>query len=99
MPLVLTETSARFEDVCTVEDAMEFIEYLLKNQAAKVDLSACTYLHTALLQLLRLARPHITAAPNDPFLARWADCGVTTDSADVQPVAAMGGAAMAGHAI
>ena len=88
MPIVLTETSAQFEDVCTVEDAMEFIEYLRKNESAKVDLSACTYLHTALLQLLRLARPHITAAPTDPFLARWADCGVTAESASVRPVAA-----------
>jgi len=97
MPLVLTETSARFEDVCTVEDAMEFIEYLRKNDAASVDLSACTYLHTALLQLLRLARPRITAAPADPFLARWADCGVATDSVGVQPIDAKGGAAMAGR--
>ena len=97
MPLVLTETSARFEDVCTVEDAMEFIEYLRKNEAAKADLSACTYLHTALLQLLRLARPRITHAPVDPFLARWADCGITTDSEGVQAVEARGGAAIAGR--
>lgn len=97
MPLVLMETSARFEDVCTVEDAMEFIEYLRGNEAAGVDLSACTYLHTALLQLLRLARCRITHAPADPFLARWAGCGVTTDSAGVQAVEAKGGAAMAGR--
>jgi len=97
MPLVLTETSARFEEVCTVEDAMEFIEYLRRNEAASVDLSACTYLHTALLQLLRLARSRITAAPTDPFLARWADCGITTDSAGLQPVEAIGGTAMVGR--
>ena len=97
MPLVLTETSARFEDVCTVEDAMEFIEYLRGNEAAGIDLSACTYLHTALLQLLRLARSRITAAPADPFLARWADCGIAADSADVPPIEAMGGTAMAGR--
>jgi hypothetical protein len=97
MPVILTEASARFEDVCTVEDAMEFIEYLRSNESASVDLSACTYLHTALLQLLRLARPRITHAPADPFLARWAGCGVTVDSADVQPVDARGGAAMTGR--
>ena len=77
MPVVLTGTSVRFEDVCTVEDAMEFIEYLRSNETPEVDLSACTYLHTALLQLLFHAHPRITAAPADPFLARWAGCGVT----------------------
>jgi hypothetical protein len=98
MPLVLMETSIRFEDVCTVEDAMEFVEYLRRDEVAEVDLSACTYLHTALLQLLRLAHPRITAAPADPFLARWAGCGVTTDSANVQSIEATAGAVTAGRA-
>jgi hypothetical protein len=71
MPLVLTGSSVRFEDVCTVEDAMEFIGYLRTSEMQDVDLSGCTYLHTALLQLLLRAKPHILAAAEDPFLARW----------------------------
>lgn len=75
MPLVFTGTQVRFEDVCAVEDAMGLVEYLRDNEAPEVDLSGCTYLHTALLQLLLLARPNIAAAPTDPFLARWIGCG------------------------
>ncbi len=71
MPLVFTETEARFEDVCTVEDALPLFEFLKNSEASAVDLSACTYLHTALLQLLLTARPGITAPPADPGLARW----------------------------
>jgi len=73
MPLVFTETEARFEDVCTVEDALPLLEFLKNSDAPQVDLSACTYLHTALLQLLLSARPRIAAPPADPSLARWVE--------------------------
>ncbi len=71
MPLVFTETQVRFEDVCTVEDALPLLEFLKGSAAPEVDLSACTHLHTALLQLLLAARPNVAAPPGDPALARW----------------------------
>ena len=71
MPLVFTEARVRFEDVCTVEDALPLLEFLKGIDAPEVDLSACTYLHTALLQLLLAARPGMAAQPTDPALARW----------------------------
>lgn len=71
MPLVFTEAHARFEDVCTVEDALPLLEFLKGSAAPEVDLSACTYLHTALLQLLLAARPRMAAPPTDPSLVRW----------------------------
>jgi hypothetical protein len=71
MPLVFTDTEARFEDVCTVEDALPLFEFLTNSEAPQIDLSACTYLHTALLQLLLVAGPRIAAPPADPSLARW----------------------------
>jgi hypothetical protein len=52
MPLVFTETQVRFEAVCTVEEALPLLEFLQSSDGLEVDLSACTYLHTALLQLL-----------------------------------------------
>jgi hypothetical protein len=71
MPLVFTERQVSFEDVCTVEDALPLFEFLKTAEASAIDLSACTYLHTALLQLLLTARPLVTALPADPGLARW----------------------------
>ena len=52
MAVVFTTTQARFEDVCTVEEALPLLEFLKSGDGVEVDLSACTYLHTALLQLL-----------------------------------------------
>jgi hypothetical protein len=71
MPLVFTEARVSFEEVCTVEDALPLLEFLKGSDAPEVDLSACTYLHTALLQLLLAARPRIAVPPADPALARW----------------------------
>ncbi len=71
MPLVFTDTQVRFEAVCTVEDALPLLEFLRVSAAPEVDLSACTHLHTALLQLLLAARPRLVSPPADPTLARW----------------------------
>jgi hypothetical protein len=71
MPLVFTATQARFEDVCTVEDALPLLEFLKSSNTPEVDLSPCTWLHTALLQLLLTARPRMAASPVDPALTRW----------------------------
>lgn len=71
MPITFTKTQARFQNTCTVEEALPLLEFLNKAKAPKVDLAACTYLHTALLQLLLMARPRISAPPSDPVVARW----------------------------
>jgi hypothetical protein len=71
MALIITATQARFEEVCTVEDALPLLEFLRNNNKPEVDLSACTWLHTALLQLLLTGSPRLTAPPVDPALARW----------------------------
>jgi hypothetical protein len=71
MPLVFTGARVRFEEVCTVEDALPLLEFLKGSDAPEVDLSTCTYLHTALLQLLLAARPGMAAPPTDPALERW----------------------------
>jgi hypothetical protein len=71
MPLTFAETLVRFEGVCCVEEALPLLEHCRNTKAPEVDLSDCTYLHTALLQVLLLARPLVTVLPADPFLARW----------------------------
>jgi len=71
MPLTITRTLARFEDCCMVEEALSLLEFLKGRKSAKVDLSRCTYLHSALLQLLVVGSVKIVALPTDPLLARW----------------------------
>ncbi|WP_042446162.1 hypothetical protein [Azospirillum sp. B510] len=72
MPIRYDAGLARFEAACTVEDALPFAEWLETTAAPRVDLSACTELHTALLQLLMAAKPAVAAAPEEAFLGRWA---------------------------
>ena len=60
-----------FRDVARVEEAEALLEALQKNPSAKVDLSACTHLHTANLQVLIVARPSIDSWPQDPELRTW----------------------------
>lgn len=71
MPVVFTATQARFEEVCTVEEALPLYEFLRGGETLQVDLAACTFLHTALLQLLLIARPMLVSPPTDPYLVRW----------------------------
>jgi hypothetical protein len=62
---------AVFNDVVSVEEAEALLEWLQKKSAARVDLSACTHLHPANLQVLMAAKPAIRAWPTDPALAAW----------------------------
>jgi hypothetical protein len=70
MAVVLSMNRARFEDVCGVEEALPLLEFL-RGGDVEIDLSACTYMHTALLQLLLTAQPRLAAVPADPVLLRW----------------------------
>lgn len=71
MPLEFGEKAVRLIGNCGAEDALELVDWLAKTDDAAVDLSRCEHLHAALLQTL-FAHPHaISAAPAEPFLARW----------------------------
>jgi len=71
MPFKYTKNTVIAEESCTVEDAMTLLEFLITNPKAKVDLAACTHLHTAVLQVLLAVNANINALPTDSFLARW----------------------------
>jgi hypothetical protein len=71
MSIEYSEQTAAFSDVVGVDDAERLLEWLQTNPAARVDLSACTHLHPANLQVLMAARPTIGAWPRDADLAGW----------------------------
>jgi hypothetical protein len=58
-------------DVVTVDEAEGLLEGLQKQPRAKLDLSACTHLHTANLQVLMAARPAVANWPQSPELRAW----------------------------
>lgn len=64
------ETVLRLEGACPVEEAETLLSWLCAHPQGQVDLSACTHLHTALLQVLLAAGGRIAAAPEDSFYAR-----------------------------
>lgn len=71
MPIRYDGAVARFEGACGVEEALPLSDWLLATLDARLDLGACTELHTALLQVLMAAKRPVAAAPEDEFLRRW----------------------------
>jgi hypothetical protein len=58
-------------DTVGVEDAEKLLEWLQGKPAARVDLSACTHIHPANIQVLLAAGTTVSAWPADAELTRW----------------------------
>lgn len=58
-------------EVVSVDDAEALLEYLQKKPAARVDLSACTHVHPANLQVLLAAKTRVAHWPTDADLRAW----------------------------
>lgn len=61
----------RLEGACPVEEAETLAALLLAEPGLGVEWSACTGLHTALVQVLLRLRPPLHGTCGDPFAARW----------------------------
>jgi hypothetical protein len=77
MPIEYKKNLAVFSDMVSVEEAETLLEWLQKKSAARVDLSACTHLHPANLQVLMAAKAAISAWPADAGLAAWLKSALT----------------------
>ncbi len=62
-----------FCEMAEGEDAESLLEWLHKYPKGTIDLSACTHLHPATLQVLMASKCLIIAKPNDKLLADWID--------------------------
>lgn len=71
MPIRFEKTTAFLENVCTVEEAETLLAWVRGRKRPKIDLKACEHLHTAILQVLLVVRPAVTAWPEDAELRRW----------------------------
>jgi hypothetical protein len=71
MPIEFKQKQATFRDLVRVEEAEGLLEWLQKNPDAKLDLSACSHLHPANLQVLMAAKAVIARWPEDSDLRAW----------------------------
>ncbi|TCZ65000.1 hypothetical protein [Roseicella aquatilis] len=69
MPISYAGNRAEFTGRCIAEEADALLDWLRGTPDAAVDLGGCDDLHTALAQLLLVARVPLVSPPNDPCLA------------------------------
>jgi hypothetical protein len=87
MPVVTSANGAALSGVCGVAEAETLHIWLLDHPTARIDLTDCQHVHTAVLQVLLALRPAIVGQPDDPGLAGWL-MPLLADAADDQPPAA-----------
>jgi hypothetical protein len=71
MAIEFKRNLATFKDVVSIEEAEELLDWFQKNRSGKVDLTSCTHLHPATLQVLMAAATNISAWPKDKILGSW----------------------------
>ncbi len=59
------------EGVCPADDAETLRQLLSEDPGAAVDWRACEHAHTAVVQVLLVARPAIKGPAGAPLLERW----------------------------
>jgi hypothetical protein len=76
MPIEFKKDCAWFLDAVSVEEAEGLLEWLQENPSAKIDLSACSHLHAANLQILMAAKRMISGWPEDAKLRVWLEAAL-----------------------
>ncbi|HKL77883.1 MAG TPA: hypothetical protein VJ985_05905 [Gammaproteobacteria bacterium] len=71
MPIRFEDDAAYLEEVVSVEEAEELLEWVQDHPGKPLDWSGCDHLHTAVLQVLLALEPPLKGTPRDPFLAAW----------------------------
>ncbi|NKN34331.1 hypothetical protein [Marichromatium bheemlicum] len=77
MALAFKKVTVVVSEQMTVEDAEVLLDWLIKHPRGRINLSACTHLHAANLQVLMAARPRISAWPRHAPLAAWIKAALT----------------------
>jgi hypothetical protein len=71
MPIRYDGATVYCEAECMVEEALPLLERLRTHRGAKVDMTDCTYIHTAVLQVLAAAAQENVTPPASPEMAGW----------------------------
>jgi len=78
MPIEYKKNRATFHGEASVEEAEGLLEWLQNRSNAEVDLSACSHMHTANLQVLMAARCGIFSWPENAELRTWLEPALKT---------------------
>lgn len=65
MAIQYGKTVVKFIDMVSVEDTETLWQWMQQHPGGKINLAKCQHLHTSILQLLVLAKPTISAWPQD----------------------------------
>ncbi len=71
MALEIKNSTLKFIDLVTIEDAESLFNRLLEKKKVRIDMSQCRHIHTAVLQLLMVFSPEIEKLPEDDDLKIW----------------------------
>ena len=71
MAMTYQRNVARFADTVGIEEAETFLAWLHDHPKAKLDLTDCTHIHAAQLQVLMASRLRIAKWPRDAALTAW----------------------------
>jgi len=71
MPTQYDGDTIVMKGVCAIEDVDELMKYLQEHPHARVDLTGCEHMHTALLQLLMHHRVSVLGNSYSPFIWKW----------------------------
>ena len=71
MAIEYKKNQAVFSDVVSVDEAEPLLDWLQNKNSPKVDLSNCSHLHPANLQVLIAAKIQIAVWPKDENLRAW----------------------------
>ncbi|MEY4194097.1 MAG: hypothetical protein RLZZ226_465 [Pseudomonadota bacterium] len=71
MTIEYRDNTASLSGFISVEDAESLMEWLRSHPDGRLDLSACSHLHTACLQVLMAASVNPATGPQEPSLAVW----------------------------
>ena len=71
MPIEFKKNRAIFREEISVEEAEGLLEWLQTRPTAKADLSACSHMHTANLQVLMTAKTVISSWTKNVELRAW----------------------------
>jgi hypothetical protein len=71
MPIRFDASTVYCEAECMVEEALPLLEYLRSHPGARIDMTECAYVHTAVLQVLAAAAPTSLIPPASPAMASW----------------------------
>lgn len=75
MPLELKKTVIIFSESVTVDDAEKLFDTLIDHPTKSLNLSACEYLHTSVLQVILQCKPVIKLLPkNNEYSDFLHDC-------------------------